>query len=148
MTRSASEGLFLLHGRRDRKSYLKLNLAFGSSALTAWFLILLMNSEQTDVSMNAATWLVFTTSAGVSPIFSMFPVVLLFQLILVLCLCAMAVAAATTTAQRLRDIGYSGLFATGMLVPFFGGVIWTVALLMPGERGPNKFGADPRGLKK
>ena len=49
------------------------------------------------------------------------------------------------TARRLRDCDQSGLGCLGLLVPYLGLLTIFVLLFVPGTRGPNRFGPDPRG---
>jgi uncharacterized membrane protein YhaH (DUF805 family) len=46
-------------------------------------------------------------------------------------------------ARRLHDAGYSGWLQLISLIPF-GGIVLLVLLALPGERGPNRHGPDPR----
>ena len=48
------------------------------------------------------------------------------------------------TARRLRDCDQSGLGCLGLLVPYLGMLTIFVLLFVPGTRGPNRFGPDPR----
>lgn len=48
-------------------------------------------------------------------------------------------------AQRCRDIGYSGLWVMLNFVPFIAMVFQLVLLIMPGQKGQNRFGEDPLG---
>ena len=56
-------------------------------------------------------------------------------------------AAVGAAARRLHDAGYTGWLTLLWFVsiPPIGQVILTVFLLMPSERGGNRFGEDPRG---
>ncbi|MCA2217948.1 DUF805 domain-containing protein [Jidongwangia harbinensis] len=46
-------------------------------------------------------------------------------------------------ARRLHDTGQSGWLQLIVFIPF-GGIALLVLLLLPGERGPNRHGPDPR----
>lgn len=48
--------------------------------------------------------------------------------------------------RRLHDTGKSGWFYLLCLVPFVGGIVIIVLLALPGEPGPNRFGADPKAV--
>ncbi|HDZ53469.1 hypothetical protein LCGC14_0044160 [marine sediment metagenome] len=47
-------------------------------------------------------------------------------------------------AQRCRDIGYSGFFVLLNFVPFIALLFQVLLLIVPGSKGPNKYGPDPR----
>ena len=51
-------------------------------------------------------------------------------------------AAAT---RRLHDSGKSGAYLALWFVPIVGEFIVLVLLVLPGTRGPNEYGVDPRG---
>lgn len=47
--------------------------------------------------------------------------------------------------RRFHDQNLTGWFALLSLIPYLGGLIIFVFMLLPGTRGPNKFGPDPKG---
>lgn len=47
-------------------------------------------------------------------------------------------------ARRLHDRGMSGWFLLLGLIPYIGGIILIVLLVLPGDTGPNKYGEDPK----
>ena len=48
---------------------------------------------------------------------------------------------AARAAKRLHDIGRPGLFAVAMFVPLINFIAFIALCVIPGERGPNKYGA-------
>lgn len=46
--------------------------------------------------------------------------------------------------RRLHDLNLSGWWLLVDLLPYLGWAAMIVLLLLPGTRGPNRFGADPR----
>ncbi len=48
---------------------------------------------------------------------------------------------AALAAKRLHDIGRPGIFAIAMFVPLVNFVAFVALCLIPGEPGPNKYGA-------
>ncbi len=48
-------------------------------------------------------------------------------------------------SQRCRDIGYSGMLVLLNFVPFVSMLFQVLLLILPGTKGPNKYGPDPRG---
>lgn len=47
--------------------------------------------------------------------------------------------------RRFHDQDKSGWFVLLSLIPFVGGLIVLVFMCLEGTRGPNRFGADPKG---
>ncbi len=47
--------------------------------------------------------------------------------------------------RRLHDQGKSGWFYLVGLIPFIGGIWLIILLATEGDRGPNEYGADPKG---
>lgn len=47
--------------------------------------------------------------------------------------------------RRLHDINRSGFWIFIALLPVIGGLVLLVFSLMPGTRGANRFGSDPKG---
>jgi uncharacterized membrane protein YhaH (DUF805 family) len=46
----------------------------------------------------------------------------------------------------MQDTGRSGWWILLGLIPFVGGIILLVFMLLPGTAGPNEFGPDPRAI--
>ncbi|HDZ53026.1 hypothetical protein LCGC14_0408320 [marine sediment metagenome] len=124
MSKPVLEDLFKWSGRRDRKSYALLNLAmfgFGMAATVLWII-------EAELSGDPDT--AFGT-----------------LIVLIVMFCVMGVSSIATTAQRCRDLGMPGVVSAVIMLPYAGIAAWIAILVMPGDKGPNKFGADPRGLK-
>lgn len=49
------------------------------------------------------------------------------------------------TVKRWHDVGQTGWFAILTLPPFANFMMFVLLCLLPGTRGPNRFGPDPRG---
>ncbi|GAB6939923.1 DUF805 domain-containing protein [Isoptericola variabilis] len=49
--------------------------------------------------------------------------------------------------RRLHDQDRSGFFWWLSVIPFVGGIIMLVLYAQPGTVGPNRFGADPKGVQ-
>lgn len=47
--------------------------------------------------------------------------------------------------RRLHDIDKTGWFTLVSVIPFVGGLVFFVLMLLPGTQGPNNYGADPYG---
>ena len=58
---------------------------------------------------------------------------------------AMLVPTLAVLVRRLHDIGKSGWWILIGLVPFVGGIVLLVFTLVPGSRGPNRYGDSPKG---
>jgi uncharacterized membrane protein YhaH (DUF805 family) len=50
------------------------------------------------------------------------------------------------SVRRLHDTDRSGWWLLIGLVPLVGGIVLLVFYLLPGTRGPNRFGADPKAV--
>jgi len=46
----------------------------------------------------------------------------------------------------MQDTGRSGWWILLGLIPFVGGIVLLVFMLLPGTAGPNEFGPDPRSV--
>ena len=58
---------------------------------------------------------------------------------------ALVLPSLAVTCRRLHDTGKSGWFQLLNLIPFpFGAILVYILCAMPGTRGPNKYGPDPR----
>ena len=54
------------------------------------------------------------------------------------------------TVRRLHDAGITGwiylvLVITGFFVPFLPNIAWLILMMIPGTKGANAYGNDPRG---
>jgi uncharacterized membrane protein YhaH (DUF805 family) len=49
------------------------------------------------------------------------------------------------SVRRLHDRNLSGWLVLMLLVPYLGPLVILVLMMLPGTRGPNRFGPDPRG---
>jgi uncharacterized membrane protein YhaH (DUF805 family) len=65
-------------------------------------------------------------------------------LIALVAVCAMVAVLFFASLGRLRDINASPVWALLLFVPFLGLALIILLLLVPGTRGPNNYGADPR----
>jgi len=48
--------------------------------------------------------------------------------------------------RRMQDTGRHGLWILLGLIPFVGGIILLVFMVLPGTQGPNEFGPDPTAI--
>lgn len=120
MSKPVLDDLFTAHGRRNRKSFLWLNLLLALTFAEGVFILLL------DYEFG---WGFAETG---------FPAVL----IILYSLCWSA-AVGLATAQRYHDCGWSGYWALFLYVPYLGGLAWLAALMAPGQSGANYYGVDP-----
>lgn len=51
------------------------------------------------------------------------------------------------TVRRLHDTGKSGWYYLFSFIPYIGGLILLVFMVIDGDKGPNKYGADPKAPK-
>jgi uncharacterized membrane protein YhaH (DUF805 family) len=54
--------------------------------------------------------------------------------------------ALAVTWRRMQDTGRHGLWILLGLIPFVGGIILLVFMILPGTPGPNEFGPDPTAV--
>lgn len=59
-----------------------------------------------------------------------------------------AIISVTITIRRLHDIGRSAWFLLWFLFPVVGQIVLLVATLRRGDSGPNKYGPNPKELRK
>jgi uncharacterized membrane protein YhaH (DUF805 family) len=57
----------------------------------------------------------------------------------------MLIPSIAVTIRRFHDQDKSGWMILLVFIPFFGGLILLVFMLLDGTRGPNRFGPDPKG---
>jgi uncharacterized membrane protein YhaH (DUF805 family) len=48
--------------------------------------------------------------------------------------------------RRMQDTGRHGLWILLGLIPFVGGIILLIFMILPGTQGPNEFGPDPTAV--
>ncbi|MCW3784309.1 DUF805 domain-containing protein [Defluviimonas salinarum] len=119
MTPPAPAGLFVLRGRRNRRSYLLLNLAM-LAALAALFAATTVTFESTVMTL---AWLLVVLAGFVG-------------------LLAVSLA---TSAQRCRDVGMTGWAVLLLLVPFVGWAFSLFLTIAPGGMVARRRGAGPAG---
>ncbi|QAY75883.1 DUF805 domain-containing protein [Sphingosinicella sp. BN140058] len=56
------------------------------------------------------------------------------------------VPALAVSVRRLHDTDRSGWWVLISIIPLIGGLVLLVFTVMEGTRGPNRFGADPKGF--
>ena len=59
---------------------------------------------------------------------------------------AVIIPSLAVTWRRMQDTGRNGLWILLGLIPFVGGIILLVFMLLPGTQGPNEFGPDPKAI--
>jgi uncharacterized membrane protein YhaH (DUF805 family) len=119
MSKPILKDLFAFHGRRNRKSYALLCMALFGGAVGFSLAVLVLDE--------------ILAGTGVTAAVLVFAIVLLMSAILLI-----------TSAQRCRDVGLSGAAGLAVLLP-----LGFIALqLWPGEKGTNRFGLDPREIKR
>ncbi|WP_244666432.1 DUF805 domain-containing protein [Myceligenerans indicum] len=60
---------------------------------------------------------------------------------------ALLLPSLAVTVRRLHDSDKSGFFILLGLIPFVGGIIVLVMVILPGTVGPNRFGPDPKAAE-
>jgi uncharacterized membrane protein YhaH (DUF805 family) len=50
------------------------------------------------------------------------------------------------TWRRMQDTGRHGLWILLGLIPFVGGIVLLVFMILPGTPGPNEFGPEPQAI--
>jgi uncharacterized membrane protein YhaH (DUF805 family) len=69
-----------------------------------------------------------------------------FYILFLLYALAVIVPSLAVTWRRMQDTGRNGLFILLGLIPFVGGIIVLVFMLLPGTPGPNEFGPEPSSI--
>jgi uncharacterized membrane protein YhaH (DUF805 family) len=69
-----------------------------------------------------------------------------FYILFLLYALAMIVPGLAVAWRRMQDAGRNGLFILLGLIPFVGGIIVLVFMLLPGTPGPNEFGPEPSSI--
>ena len=123
MSKPVFDDLFAFHGRRNRKSYALLHLTAYGLGFALCFVILLLDELLGGTGLLAAVLLVA----------------------LIIFMTAMTLIA---SAQRCRDVGFSGFAGLTVLLPYVGTLAWLALLFWPGEEGKNRFGDDPRKKRR
>jgi uncharacterized membrane protein YhaH (DUF805 family) len=59
---------------------------------------------------------------------------------------AVLIPTLAVTWRRMQDTGRNGLWILLGLIPFVGGIILLVFMILPGTQGPNEFGPDPAAV--
>ena len=118
MSKPVLESLFSFSCRRDRKSYAWLSLLL---------LILVMAGAGVGALVGDASGMQITTWPGL--------ILILLSIIIGL----------TSSAQRCHDFRYSGWLILILIIPVIGTVFQIALFFIPGSKGPNRYGADPRG---
>jgi uncharacterized membrane protein YhaH (DUF805 family) len=115
MSKPVFEDLFKFSGRRNRQSYIYLQLA----SLVAVFLGLGLITAITFAAPAIGGILAFLGFIG---------------------LIAIAVANWAAASQRVRDFGHSGVWALVMLIPYVGFAFSLALWFVPSNEGENKYG--------
>jgi uncharacterized membrane protein YhaH (DUF805 family) len=119
MSKPVFDDILSVSGRRNRLSYTLFFLACLTLLFTVTVLFVLVGTiAGEDVgTFNALVWLI-----GTLPL---------------------AWASLAVTAQRCRDLGWSGWLAILGLVPYVGFVFHLALAVLPGIVGANRYGPDP-----
>jgi uncharacterized membrane protein YhaH (DUF805 family) len=59
---------------------------------------------------------------------------------------AVLIPGLAVTWRRMQDTGRHGLWILLGLIPFVGGIILLVFMILPGTQGPNEFGPEPTAV--
>ena len=117
MSKPVFSDLFAFSGRRNRQSFIYLQLA----SLAAIFLGIGIITAITFVAPAVGTILWFIGVIG---------------------FLAVCVANWAAASQRIRDFGQSGVWALVILIPYIGPLFSIALWLIPGTDGDNRYGAD------
>lgn len=96
----------------------------------------LINIGITFVLMVPFYAMIFSNSADSSLFYVLFGIYIIYALATVLPNLAVSV-------RRLHDAGYSGWFYLLALIPYIGGIILLVFMVLPSQQGWNKWGPNP-----
>ncbi len=150
MERSFFEGILSFYGRRRRISFFLVNLAGNIFLLGATLLAVFILGP--IVGFDAFPG---AEAAAAQPKTEVDTTLLTVAVVLALALVAIFVVSLWITLsnywQRLHDMNASGWFSLVFLViygvlPGIGMLSGLALLLIPGTKGPNRFGEDPRSL--
>lgn len=86
----------------------------------------------------------FQASTNIQTDFSESPASMVFLGLYSLYVLAILIPSLAVQVRRLHDQDKSGWLLLLGLIPFVGGFIILVFMLLPGTRGPNRFGPDPK----
>ena len=75
------------------------------------------------------------------------PIVLTLLLLPVAFLLFCTIPNLAVAVRRFHDQGFSGWMYLLHFIPWIGGLIVLVFMLLPGNSGANKYGADPKGVE-
>jgi uncharacterized membrane protein YhaH (DUF805 family) len=117
MSKPVFEDLFKFSGRRNRQSFIYLQLA----SIVAIFLGIGIITAITFAAPAVGTVLWFLGVVG---------------------FLAICVANWAGASQRIRDFGHSGVWALVILIPYIGPLFSIALWLIPGDQGDNKYGPD------
>ena len=115
MSKPVFEDLFKFSGRRNRQSFIFLNLAAWAAIIVGVGLITILTAIAPAVG-------------GVLAVLG------------IVGLIAIAVALWAGASQRIRDFGQSGVWALVMLIPYVGFAFSLALWLIPSSEGENKYG--------
>jgi uncharacterized membrane protein YhaH (DUF805 family) len=115
MSKPLSEDLFSFTGRRNRKSYILLNLLWAAAMVALWGVGLGLS-----VAMNTGALMVV-------------PAVLSLPWL---------ISNLATSSQRCRDFGWSGWALLIAIIPYIGGLFGLAIFFIPGTVGSNRYGPD------
>lgn len=120
---------FDFHGRARRKEYFAI-------ILVGWLFVLCPLVLQGVLSGSASdvTAVLEGNSRTIEP-----PLVILSYIVLALLL----IPSLSAAVRRLHDTGRSGWVWCISLLPYIGGLIVLVFMLLPGQRGHNRYGPEP-----
>lgn len=116
MSKPVAEDLFAFSGRRNRKSYILASLLLFAVFLAIWGVV----------------GVVSFSGGGSAPL-------IIGGLI---CIPAVIVGWALGS-QRCRDFGWTGWAMLLTLIPYVGWIFAIAIMFIPGNQGPNRYGADP-----
>ena len=115
-----------------------------------WYLAVLKNYVGFSVRGRRTEYWMFTlVNAVIIVILSVIGVIphLGFFLILAyLYELAIVLPSLAVTVRRLHDTSKSGWWILIGLIPIVGGIVLLVFTVLPGDRGPNQYGDDPKGV--
>jgi uncharacterized membrane protein YhaH (DUF805 family) len=117
MSKPVFEDLFKFSGRRNRQSFILLQL----SSIVSIFLGLGIITAVTVALPTVGAILGFLGMVG---------------------FVALAVANWAAASQRIRDFGHSGVWALVILIPYVGALFSLALWLIPSNEGENKYGAS------
>ena len=117
MSKPVFDDLFKFSGRRNRQSFIYLQIASIAAVLLGIGLITAITFAAPAVG--AVLW--FIGIVG---------------------FIAVAIANWAAASQRIRDFGQSGVWALVLLIPYVGPLFSIALWLIPGDNGDNKYGPD------